>query len=138
MGTKKSSVVGRLVQVAVVEGVGKVRVGWDADWSEYRVQAWAASGRLVAEYHTDDKADALDSAERMLATLAGPSPDQLAAVAAFAARHGRTWRADLAAAWLNGSDAREPDGHLLRQVRNQHGPAWLRRVTLADLAPVPA
>lgn len=130
---KKSNVVGRLVQVAAVEGVGKVRVGRDVEWNEYRVQAWDARGRLAAEYHTDDKADALDSAERMLADLVGPNPEQLAAVAAFAARHGRTWRADLAGAWLNGSDAREPHGHLLRQVRNQHGPAWLERVNLADL-----
>ncbi len=138
MGNKKSAAVGRLVQVAAVEGVGKVRVGHDIEWSEYRVQAWAADGRLVAEYHTDDRADAVATADRMLADLAGPSPDQLAAVAAFAARHGRTWRADLAAAWLSGADAREPDGHLLRQVRNRFGPAWLRRVTVADLAAVPA
>ena len=76
---KKSNVVGRLVQVAAVEGVGKVRVGRDVEWNEYRVQAWDARGRLAAEYHTDDKADALDSAERMLADLAGPRPDQAAA-----------------------------------------------------------
>ena len=54
-------------------------------------------------------------------------------MAAFATRHGRTWRADLAAAWLSGRDAAEPDGHLLRQVRNRFGPAWLRDVTRADL-----
>ena len=67
---KEYNVVGRLVQVAAVEGVGKVRVGRDVDWNEYRAQAWDARGRLVAEYHTDDKTDALDSAERMLAELA--------------------------------------------------------------------
>jgi hypothetical protein len=67
---RKSNVVGRLVQVAAVEGVGKVRVGRDVEWNEYRVQAWDVRGRLVAEYHTDDKTDALDSAERMLADLA--------------------------------------------------------------------
>lgn len=54
-----------------------------------------------------------------------PTPEQLAAVQAFRAKHGRTWRADLLAAWLNGRDASEPDGHLLRQVRNQLGPRWL-------------
>ena len=54
-------------------------------------------------------------------------------MAAFATRHGRTWRADLAAAWLSGRDAAEPDGHLLRQVRNRFGPAWLRDVTRAAL-----
>ena len=63
-----------------------------------------------------------------------PSPDQLAAVAAYAARHGRTWRAALATAWSTGRDAAEPGGHLLRQVRNTYGPAWLATVTLAELA----
>jgi hypothetical protein len=57
----------------------------------------------------------------------------VAAVAAFATRHGRSWRAELAAAWLSGRDANEPDGHLLRQVRNRFGPRWLRDVTLAEL-----
>jgi hypothetical protein len=131
--SRPAAVVGRLVQVQVVQGVGKVRVGFDADWSEYRVQAWNADGRLVSEYHTDDKADALDTAAVILERLGGPTADQLAAVAAFATRYGRTWRADLAAAWLNGRDAAEPDGHLLRQVRNRFGPAWLRDVTRADL-----
>jgi hypothetical protein len=131
--SRAAAVVGRLVQVQVVQGVGKVRVGFDADWAEYRVQAWNADGRLVSEYHTDDKADALDTAAVILERLGGPTADQLAAVAAFATRYGRTWRADLAAAWLNGRDAAEPDGHLLRQVRNRFGPAWLRDVTRADL-----
>jgi hypothetical protein len=66
--------------------------------------------------------------------MSAPSPEQLAAVAAYAARHGRTWRADLGAAWSTGRDTREPDGHLLRQVRNTCGPAWLATVTPADLA----
>ena len=130
---KSAPVVGRLVQVQALQGIGKVRVGFDADWAEYRVQAWNADGRLVSEYHTDDRADALDTAAVILERLAGPTADQLAAVAAFATRYGRTWRADLAAAWLNGRDAAEPDGHLLRQVRNRFGPAWLRDVTRADL-----
>lgn len=59
----------RLVRVAAVQGVGKVRVGLDNDWSEYRVQAWSAGGRLVAEYHTDDRADALATADCLLAGL---------------------------------------------------------------------
>jgi hypothetical protein len=53
------------------------------------------------------------------------TPEQEAAVVAFARRHGRYWKRELNNAWLNGSDAREPDGHLLRQVRNQQGPRWL-------------
>jgi YD repeat-containing protein len=129
----RAAVVGRLVQVLAVQDVGRVRVGWDADWSEYRVQAWDASGRLVSEYHTDDRQDAIDTADVTLARMAGPTADQVAAVAAFATRHGRSWRAELAAAWLSGRDANEPDGHLLRQVRNRFGPRWLRDVTLAEL-----
>lgn len=69
-------------------------------------------------------------------TKPAPSPEQLAAVAAFAARHGRDWRYALVDAWLTGRDAREPDGHLLRQVRNTCGPAWLATVTTAELADV--
>jgi hypothetical protein len=63
-----------------------------------------------------------------------PSAEQLAAVAAFAGRHGRDWRYALADAWSTGRDTREPDGHLLRQVRNICGPAWLATVTPADPA----
>ena len=68
---KSAPVVGRLVQVQAVQDVGRVRVGHDREWSEYRVQAWNADGRLVSEYHTDDRADALDTAARILQGLAG-------------------------------------------------------------------
>jgi len=56
-----------------------------------------------------------------------PSPQQLAALKTFASRHGRQWKRALNNAWLDGSDAREPDGHLLRQIRNHFGPQWLKR-----------
>ena len=55
-----------------------------------------------------------------------PTPEQIAAVKAFAARHGRCWKVELRNAWLYGSDVQEPDGHLLRQVRNSCGPVWLQ------------
>ena len=58
------------------------------------------------------------------------NPDQLAAVQGFADRHGPGWRGQLLDAWLNGSDAREPSGHLLRQVRNQLGPSWLSKAQI--------
>jgi hypothetical protein len=45
----------------------------------------------------------------------------------FKARYGRTWKTKLSDLWMNGQDAQEPDGHLLRQVRNQFGPDWLRK-----------
>jgi hypothetical protein len=92
----------------------------------------AALAELTVSHHHLDL-DELDL-DLDLDEPAGPSPDQLAAVAAYAARHGRTWRADLAAAWSTGRDTAEPDGHLLRQVRNTYGPTWLATVTLADLA----
>lgn len=60
----------RLVQLVRLADAGLVRVAWSATWSEYQVKATAADGRLVAEYFTDDKADALGTAELMLAELA--------------------------------------------------------------------
>jgi hypothetical protein len=60
-----------------------------------------------------------------------PTAEQVAALYDYAAKYGAQWKAKLANAWLNGSDAREPDGHLLRQMRNRGGPSWLKRVDLA-------
>jgi len=60
----------QLVQVVAVQGVGLVRVAWSATWSEYQVRAVGPGRRLVGEYFTDDKADALAAADRMLAELA--------------------------------------------------------------------
>jgi hypothetical protein len=60
----------RLVQLVRLADAGMVRVAWSATWSEYQVKATAADGRVVAEYFTDDRADALGTAEHMLAELA--------------------------------------------------------------------
>jgi len=57
--------------------------------------------------------------------IVGPNQEQLEALQRYATSRGRSWKAKLNAAWMNGADAREPDGHLLRQVRNEHGPSWL-------------
>ena len=54
-----------------------------------------------------------------------PSLEQLAAVQEFANKYGRHWKRQLNFAWMDGADAREPNGHLLRQVRNNYGPEWL-------------
>lgn len=59
-----------------------------------------------------------------------PTPEQLARLQQYAAEHGRYWKRDLNDAWQNGADAREQDGHLLRQVRNQLGPQWLQSFRL--------
>ena len=67
----------RLVQVFRLADAGlvrvdrqRVRVDWCPAWSEYRVRATGPAGELVAEYFTDDKADALSTADAMLAELA--------------------------------------------------------------------
>lgn len=56
-----------------------------------------------------------------------PNPAQLQAIREYAARKGVIWKEHLLQAWMNGSDANEPDGHLLRQVRNEFGPVWLNQ-----------
>lgn len=57
--------------------------------------------------------------------IAGPNQAQLAALARYATATGRFWKHSLEQAWASGADEREPDGHLLRQVRDQFGPSWL-------------
>lgn len=51
--------------------------------------------------------------------------DQEAALQRFADRCGRPWKSVLVGMWANGTDSEGADGALLRQVRNQFGPAWL-------------
>ena len=59
--------------------------------------------------------------------------EQKAALRAYALRNGRFWRRHLWAAWINGADAREPEGAVLRQIRNTHGPSLLTRIGLSHL-----
>ena len=59
-----------------------------------------------------------------------PNEEQLKAVAAFARQHGPGWKTILLFAWANGEDTRCQDGHLLRQLRNSFGPAWLKTFSL--------
>ena len=51
--------------------------------------------------------------------------EQRARLCKFRSDHPRDWKAHLANLWWNGKDANLPDGHLLRQIRNQYGPVWL-------------
>ncbi len=51
--------------------------------------------------------------------------DQEAALQRFADLCGRQWKSVLTGMWGKGSDIEGTDGALLRQVRNQFGPAWL-------------
>lgn len=62
-------------------------------------------------------------------------PEWIVAIEAFRAKFSNktilnkrgfsNWKDALLAAWLQGWDDREPDGHFLRAVRNNLGPAWL-------------
>jgi hypothetical protein len=54
-----------------------------------------------------------------------PTPEMLAALQAFANKHGRTWKRTLSDMWMDGRDEWQPDAHQLRSVRNQLGPTWL-------------
>lgn len=56
----------RLVYAGAFPGVGRFRVTWSADWAEYRVHLFDQAGDLVAEYFTDDRADAVATADRMM------------------------------------------------------------------------
>lgn len=51
--------------------------------------------------------------------------DQQAALQTYAAEHGRCWKENLLADWMNASA--EP---LLHRLRNSHGPTWLLRLKL--------
>ena len=60
----------RLVYAGAFPGVGRFRVTWSAEFGEYRVQLIDPADQLLAEYFTDDRADAVATADRMLADRA--------------------------------------------------------------------
>lgn len=51
--------------------------------------------------------------------------EQAEALKRFAAANGRYWKGELSTLWATGRDASQPDGALLRQIRNNLGPTWL-------------
>ena len=59
--------------------------------------------------------------------------EQKAALRAYALRNARFWKRRLWVAWIDGSDAKEPEGAVLRQIRNTHGPSLLTRIGLSQL-----
>lgn len=67
-----------------------------------------------------------------------PLPDldaeQVAALQAYAARHGRRWKSILNNVWMGG--APYDDGGILRRLRNTHGPSWLQRYRLPKAKPL--
>ena len=60
----------------------------------------------------------------MAAHTKQPTLEQLRALQRFANRSGRSWKAHLIRVWQQ--DSIGPDAALLRQVRNEFGPAWLQ------------
>lgn len=54
--------------------------------------------------------------------------DQLDALRRFAVANGRYWKYQLRIVWIR--EPQGPDGALLRQVRNDFGPAWLKKFKL--------
>ena len=61
---------GRLVYVAAVQDIGRVRVSYRADLAEFCARLVGPDGGLVGEYFTDDRADAVATADAMLADQA--------------------------------------------------------------------
>lgn len=85
-------------------------------------------GKHIKGYfsHSDDGVEfhVMDPFKKHFGEL-GPNPEQMEAILAFKERHGRFWKTKLGDMWLDGRDASQPGGHLLRQVRNTFGPQWL-------------
>lgn len=73
----------------------------------------------------------------MSRTKLQPTREQIIALQRYALKYGRTWKSKLSAAWANGGDEREPDGGLLRQVRNTFGPSWLMAFKFPEDLPPP-
>ncbi|GGB09149.1 hypothetical protein GCM10011491_41390 [Brucella endophytica] len=48
------------------------------------------------------------------------TPEQSAAIADFAAEHGRKWKSELRELWM-----RAAAPAILHRLRNTHGPSWL-------------
>jgi hypothetical protein len=60
----------------------------------------------------------------------GIAPEQLAALHAWRAKYGRTWKTDLLDAWYFAGDGVPGYSPELQQLRNQYGPEWLEGVRL--------
>ena len=48
--------------------------------------------------------------------------DQLNVLKEFKSKYGANWKQILSDLWMSGRDANEPNGHLLRQIRNNYLP----------------
>jgi hypothetical protein len=54
-----------------------------------------------------------------------PSIEQKEALQAFANRFGKSWKTALMEKWYKGTDVNEPEGTMLREIRNLYGARWL-------------
>jgi hypothetical protein len=62
------------------------------------------------------------------------TPEQADAIRSYAAQHGTRWKDQLLTDWMRaGSRTYRGEGCYLQQVRNQHGPSWLRSMTLEPI-----
>lgn len=61
------------------------------------------------------------------------SSEQKAALRRFRETHGRTWKDTLRSMWSSGKDVTQPEGGLLRQIRNNYGPSRLEKLKEKDL-----
>lgn len=60
----------RIIQRTVMDNGLSTVIRRDTEWQEYRVSLYAR-GITLAEYHTDDKADAISTARIMIEARAG-------------------------------------------------------------------
>ncbi len=63
-------------------------------------------------------------------------PEHVLAIRVAALRGGRYWKSKLATAWYKGDEELRhgpKHGPLLRQIRNQLGPKWLRKFRIKEL-----
>ena len=114
---------------------GRLSSGGIADEGiEYYLRVWReppASAGPSWTYPNAEQAEARTKRPKKSA-LEALSPEQRAALVAFKAEHGRTWKATLHAGWLR---AAYPGP--LQQIRNDFGPSWLTKLTPADFDLIP-
>lgn len=67
-----------------------------------------------------------------MSTLDELTPAQQERLLEFARVSGPCWKSKLKSLWATGRDERCRDGGLLRQIRNEKGPAWLSNLKLRE------
>lgn len=96
--------------------------------SQGRLVCLEGTARAVAEFR-----DCEPLAAGLVITVDNPSwddltPEQCERLIGFriyCGMRGLPWKEELSHLWATGQDEGQRDGHLLRQIRNRLGPAWL-------------